>query len=139
MDIKTNSAAMDVAMFCRLNMNHKPSIPIRYSEMGTLIFIFNAEQPVRAVEISNFFGISRPSAAATVKKLVKKGYIGRVPSKQDGRSYTLFITPGGKQLIELACAEYTKTIETMRREMGDENFGQLLSLIQQANTVLKNK
>ena len=74
-----------------------------------------------------------------VKKLVKDGYIGREPSKQDGRSYTLFITHSGRQLVELAYAEYTKTVETMRREMGDENFSQLLTLIQQANTVLKNK
>ena len=137
MDFQINSAAMDVALFCKLNTIHKTNIPIPYSEMGALIFISNSQQPVRPVELSNFFGISKPSATATVKKLIERGYLARKPSQIDGRSYVLFITPHGKQLLESVCAEYTKTIEKIRREMGDEAFASLLHLIQQANSVLK--
>ncbi len=137
MDQKISAAAMDVALFCKLNTPHKAGIPIPHSEMGTLVFISHAQRPVRCVEISNFFGISRPSAAATVKKLMEKGYVGREPSREDGRSYALFLTPRGRQLLETGCAEFTRPLKKIRRGMGEEAFSSLLRLIQQANALLK--
>ncbi len=46
MDHNTNMAAMNVALFCRLNLNKKCCIPIRHSEMGVLIYANLAKEPV---------------------------------------------------------------------------------------------
>ena len=133
-----NLAAMQVALFCRLNMNRKTNIPIRCSEMGALIYIAVSEQPVSPAMISSFFGITKPSATAILKTLDKNGYIERTPSKQDKRSYTLLLTECGQQLVDEARAEYSKAIELVHKQLGDENFVQFIHLIRQANIILKN-
>jgi DNA-binding MarR family transcriptional regulator len=138
MDKDINSAAMQVALFCRLNMNRKTNIPIRYSEMGVLIYIAVSQQPVCPAMISSFLGITKPCATAALKILTKSEYIERIPSQSDGRSYTLSITPYGRKLVEEACTEYTKAIELVHQQLGDENFAQFISLLGQANHILKN-
>lgn len=133
-----NSAAMQIALFCRLNMRRKASVPIHYNEIGVLIYIAVSEQPISPAMISSFFGITKPSATAILKTLDKKEYIERTPSKSDGRSYTITITLSGRQLIEKVYTEYTKAIELMHSHLGDENFAQLIDLINRANMILKN-
>ncbi len=133
-----NMAAMQVALFCRLNMNRKTNIPIRYSEMGALIYIAVSEQPVSPAMISTFLGITKPSATAILKILDTNGYIERSPSKQDKRSYTVLLTEKGQDLADKARAEYCKAIELVHKKLGEEDFVQLISLISQANSILKN-
>ena len=86
MDHNTNMAAMNVALFCRLNLNKKCCIPIRHSEMGVLIYANLAKEPVTPVTISNQFGITKPSATAILKILKEHEYIEHCPSQVDGRS-----------------------------------------------------
>ena len=100
MDHNTNMAAMNVALFCRLNLNKKCCIPIRHSEMGVLIYANLAKEPVTPVTISNQFGITKPSATAILKILKEHEYIEHCPSQVDGRSYTITVTEKGKKLIE---------------------------------------
>ena len=137
MDHNTNMAAMNVALFCRLNLNKKCCIPIRHSEMGVLIYANLAKEPVTPVTISNQFGITKPSATAILKILKEHEYIEHCPSQVDGRSYTITVTEKGKKLIETACNEYTKSIELIRTKMGTKDFEQLLHLICKANAILK--
>lgn len=137
MDHNTNIAAMNVALFCRLNLNKKCCIPIRHSEMGVLIYANLAKEPVTPVTISNQFGITKPSATAILKILKEHEYIEHCPSQVDGRSYTITVTEKGKELIDTACNEYTKSIELIRTKMGTKDFEQLLRLICKANTILK--
>ena len=130
MDHNTNMAAMNVALFCRLNLNKKCCIPIRHSEMGVLIYANLAKEPVQ-------FGITKPSATAILKILKEHEYIEHCPSQVDGRSYTITVTEKGKKLIETACNDYTKSIELIRTKMGTKDFEQLLRLICKANAILK--
>ena len=137
MDHDTNMAAMNVALFCRLNLNKKCSIPIRHSEMGVLIYATLAKEPITPVTISNQFGISKPSATAILKILKEHKYIEHCPSQVDGRSYTITVTDKGTHLVETACNEYTKSIALLRSKMGTKDFEQLLRLICKANTILR--
>lgn len=139
MDSEISSAAMEVALFCRLNMNRKTNISIRYSELGILIYIATAKDPVCPVAISSFFGISKPSISSVVKILIKNGYAERLPSEMDRRSYTLHATPAGRQVVKRACNEYTKEIEILRGGLGQEDFGRLIRLIEAANRILKEQ
>ncbi len=137
MDHDINMAAMNIALFCRLNLNKKCAIPIRHSEMGVLIYANLAKEPVTPVTISSRFGISKPSATAILKILKEHQYIEHRPSQIDGRSYIITVTEKGRQLVETACSEYTKSIELIRAKMGNRDFTQLLELIEKANVILK--
>lgn len=125
-----------VTMFCRLQMNIKRDIPIRPSEMGALIYIYTQKEPVTPIMISQFFRVSKPSVTAMVNSLVKKDYIIKTPSSEDGRRSTLGITYKGVQLVEEAYNEYYKSMELLKKDMGEEEFKQLIQLIQKANEIL---
>lgn len=137
MDNSSNLAAINVALFCRLNLNKRCCIPIRLSEMGVLIYASIAQEPISPAAISTKFGITKPSATAILKMLKEREYIEHCPSQIDGRSYTIAVTQKGKELVETACNEYTKTIELMKTEMGNEDFEELMRLIGKANKILK--
>lgn len=139
MEINMKSAAMDVALFCRLNMNRKNMHPLRLSEMGVLLFLsLPCTGAVSPAAISSYFSISKPSAAAVLKALTENGYIDHRPSRSDGRSYTVFITDAGRHIVEDVCMEYTSAIEMVRKEMGDTDFSQMIALISRANQILKD-
>lgn len=138
MGLDISASAMDVALFCRLNANRKTSVPIRFSELGILIYIANAEEPVCNVTISDFFGVSKPTVSSTVKSLIQNGFVECIPSSVDRRSYSLKATDLGMKVADYAKTEYTHDIEALSNSMGEESFEQFISLIQKANKILKN-
>ena len=137
MDSMITSAAMDVALFCRLNRYRHRCFPVCHSELGILIFISAADQPVSPMTVSSFLEISKPRTTAAIKSLCEKGYIERIPSKQDGRSFTLSLTPKGRSVTETAYEEFSGLITELREEMGREDFSTLMDLIHRANVILK--
>lgn len=136
MERKLSESADIVGMFCRLNMNTKRELPIRTSEMGVLIFITKNNESVTPLEISNFFGISKPSVSAIIKSLVKEGYLEKRPSKTDGRSYYLYITKKGKALVNKTFNEYIKIIQLLDEKMKSEDFKEMIRLIDKANGII---
>ena len=137
MQNKMDIAAEQIAMFCRLQMYVKKELPIRSSEMGVLIYIHKQDGDVTPLMISNFFQIAKPSVTAMISELIKKGYLIKVPSITDRRSYTVSITSEGQELVQSTRYEYYKTIEVLKEKMGQENFEAFLKLIQNANEILK--
>jgi DNA-binding MarR family transcriptional regulator len=128
-----------VSRFCRLQMNIKRDIPIRPSEMGALIFIEKCEEPVTPLMISNFFGISKPSVTDMINSLIKKDYLMKTPSEKDKRSYTVFPTEKGYELIETTFKEYVKTMELLEKDMGTQEFKLFIKLLEKANKVLSGE
>lgn len=130
------ASAEIVSRFCRIQMNMKRDIPIRSSEMGALIFVEKSEEPVTPLMISNFFGISKPSVTDMVNALIKKDYLTKTPSEKDKRSYFVFATPKGHELVEAAFKEYVKAIELLKEKMGIQEFELFIQLMEKANNVL---
>lgn len=125
-----------VSRFCRLQMNMKRDIPIRPSEMGTLIYVEKSEEPVTPLMISNFFGISKPSVTDMINSLIKKKYLIKTPSDKDKRSYTVSPTQMGYELVETTFKEYVKTMELLEQKMGAQEFKLFLLLLEKANKIL---
>ncbi|WP_026478698.1 MarR family winged helix-turn-helix transcriptional regulator [Alkaliphilus transvaalensis] len=132
-------AADEMAMFCRLQMNVKKGLPISSSEMGVLIYIQKHDEAITPLMISNFFQIAKPSVTAMINELVKKGYLVKVPSATDGRSYIVSITEKGQELVASAHEEYFKTIAVLEDKMGAKDFNSLIALIQKANIILSEE
>ena len=135
MDVKLIESADIIAMFCRKQINRRRSLPIRSSEMGVLIFIRKNQEPVTPLMISKFFDISKPSVTDMVRSLASKGYLVKKKSLTDKRSYTVFLTDKGNQLLRKTASKYYKTLETLRDRMGHEAFRQMVNLLEEANTL----
>jgi len=130
-------AAEEIGMFCRLQMHIKKGLPIRSSEMGALIYVQKQKDSVTPMMISDFFQIAKPSVTTMINELVKKGYLEKIPSTKDKRSYMVSITKKGEDLVVTTHDDYFKSIDLLKKEMGKEKFDQFITLMQKANDILK--
>ena len=128
--------AETVSMFCRLNINIKKELPIRSSEMGLLILVCKSEKTVTPVMAADFFKVKKPMITAMVSSLQKHGYIEKVPSLEDKRSFSLNPTENARRLVDDTFTEYIKTMELLRQKLGTKDFNNLIKLLENANTVL---
>ena len=69
--------------------------------------------------------------------LIKQGYLLKVPSSKDKRSYHLELTEKAHALIAQTSRDYFKIIDTLENEMGENDFQKLIELINKANSILK--
>lgn len=117
-----------LSAFYRANMRQKNSFPIRSSEMGVLIYIcLNArDNGVRAVDISEYFGIRKPSVSTMVDSLKKKGYIYKTQSQGDRRNNPLFPTSKGTALANEAFEEYHQVSYKLISKLGEERCQEFL-------------
>jgi len=129
-------SAEAVSMFCRLNINTKKNLPIRSSEMGMLILIVKTEHAVTPVMVAEFFKVSKPMVASMISNLTKAGYITKVPSTEDKRSFTLIPTEKAVSIVETTYSEYLKTMQLLADKLGYEKFTSLITLLEQANEIL---
>ena len=128
--------AETVSMFCRLNINIKKDLPIRSSEMGLLILIYKSDKPVTPVMAADFFKVKKPMITTMVSNLLKHGYIEKIPSLDDKRSFSLNPTEKARQLVDDTYSEYMKTMELLRHKLGSIDFGKLIILLKKANSIL---
>ena len=126
-----------IGMFCRLKMNTKLDLPIRSSEMGVLIFVQKQQTEVTPTIISDFFKIAKPSVTSMVSTLLKKGYLDKVKSETDKRSYALSMSREGNELLDSAFKEYYRSVSELNERMGKESFEQFIKLMQRANDILE--
>ncbi len=137
-DILAKSAE-EVSMFCRLNANSRKNIPIRSSEMGLLILTVKSQTPVTPLMAADFFKVKKPMITAMVNSLCDKGYLEKITSLQDKRSFTLNPTEKARKLTNETYDEYFKAMENLRSKLGNEEFDQLIKLLSKANKVLLNE
>lgn len=125
-----------VSMFCRLNINMKKDLPVRSSEMGLLILIYKSDLPVTPVMAADFFKVKKPMITTMVSNLFKHGYIEKMPSLEDKRSYSLSPTEKTRKLVEDTFSEYLKTMEQLRHKLGAIDFAELIALLEKSNSIL---
>ena len=78
--------------------------------------------------------VSRLIDSLTGKRLVEKQF-----SREDKRSYFLKITDEGRQELESMCYYYLGPIYELQRNLGEEDFNQLMELIYKANESMIEK
>lgn len=125
-----------ISLFCRLNINTKRKLPIRSSEMGTLIYLVKTEDEKTPNAVAQFFKVTKAMATNMVTSLLAKGYIEKKQSETDRRSYFLIPTDKAVRLVEDTYMEYYKMMTVLEARMGEKRFDALISLIQTANEIL---
>ncbi len=124
-----------IGMFCRLNMNTRKNLPVRSSEMGLLILVVTSSDDVTPLYAANFFKVKKPMITSMVGSMVKGGYITKVPSLSDKRSYTIVATDKAKELVLNTREEYTKSIELLKSGLGSD-YDMLVRLLAKSNKIL---
>lgn len=130
-----------ISAFYRANMSQRNSFPIRSSEMGVLIYIClnTGEKGVRAVEISEYFGIRKSSVSTIVDSLEKLGYIEKTQSEGDRRNNPLFPTPKGMKLAGEAFEEYHGVSNILINKLGEEKCEEFINALQLTTKIMQKE
>jgi DNA-binding MarR family transcriptional regulator len=70
---------------------------MRATEYAVLSAVDELE-PVMPSDIARLTGMPRPTLTPYIERLAARGYIDRIPNPDDGRSYKLALTPGGRRV-----------------------------------------
>lgn len=125
-----------ISMFCRLNINAKRNLPVRPGEMGLLILIVKNENQITPVMAADFFKVSKPMIATMIKSLLKQGYIKKIPSKEDRRSFIISPEEKAVELVNSTYEEYIRLIELLLKGMGEKKYIKFINLMEEANEIL---
>ena len=125
-----------ISLFCRININTRRDLPVRSSEMGMLIYLVKSESAATPIKIAEFFKVTKPMITSMINSLGKKGYLIKMPSNTDKRSFALKPTEKAVQLVEQTYVEYYKNLNMLIDGMGMENYEALVKLLEMANSVL---
>lgn len=130
------------AVFSRFSQDYmalKRGWPIRPSEMGVLNILAATPGPHTSVMLAELLGVSKPMITAYLTALSQRGYIVKEQSPSDRRVYYVRLTPKALELVETTRAETHAQLDNLASAMGQEDFDQLVALLQRANQILKVK
>lgn len=134
---KYMNANIVFSKFSRNYMELKKDLPIRPSEMAVLNIITQREGKYTPLMIAELLGVSKPMIAAHIRVLLKKGYILKEESKNDGRSF--YVLPTDKAVLltdkfNLKQADYLQNIEA---SLGEAEFNKLVTMMSSVLPILE--
>lgn len=130
-------ANAEFSKFSRNYMELKKNLPIRPSEMGVLNIISEIPGPHTSVLLAELLGVSKPMIAAHINSLMEKGYITKKQSLDDKRSFYILPTEKALALVARAKQDLNKQLGQLVKELGEDHFDALVSLITKANKILQ--
>lgn len=133
---KLIKSSKQISLFCRLNLNTKQELPIRSSEMGMLIYLVKTEEEKTPNAVAKFFKVTKSMATNMTTSLLNNGYIEKIKSEADKRSFLLIPTDKAIRLVEDTYEEYFRTMSLLESKMGEQKFDEFIRLLETANKIL---
>ncbi len=125
--------------FSRTYMNLKKDLPIRPSEMGVLNIITKREGLFTPIMIAELLEVTKPMVASHISVLERKGYITKQYSKTDKRSFYIIPTNKAIKLVNDVENELNKKLIKLENELGQDNFNNLIFILENARISLESK
>ncbi len=85
---------------------------------------------ITASELASFFQVQKPTVTNILNRLIKQGYIERLQSAEDRRSFHLSLSPEGTQLLTLENQGYAAFAQNAVDRLSLAEQQQLTSLLQ---------
>lgn len=90
-------------------------------------------------ELSEILKITLPSVTLAINKLVKKGYVTKTRSEEDGRVIFVNLTDRGKKVARVHRHFYRCMVEAVVKDLSDEEFRAMVSGLVKLNKFLNEK
>lgn len=123
--------------FARSYMELKKDLPIRPSEMAVLNIVIQRDGKYTPLMIADLLGVSKPMIAAHIRVLLKKGYILKEPSEDDGRSFYVVPTEKARELADSFNNKQTEYLKAVEAKLGAAEFDELVHLLYESLPVLE--
>lgn len=123
-------AAQVIAEFCRKFNEVRAGLPIRNSEMNVLKIICTVAGPHTSVQLADALGVTKPMITTLINSMVDSGYVARVPSPEDGRSFYVMPTKKGRNLMGELQQKTDKFLLQIKSKIGEADFEMFIGLIE---------
>ncbi|HHW45828.1 MAG TPA: MarR family transcriptional regulator [Clostridiales bacterium] len=90
-------------------------------------------------ELSEILKITLPSVTLAINKLVKKGYVTKTRSEEDGRVIFVNLTDRGKKVARVHRHFHRCMVEAVVKDLSDEEFRAMVSGLVKLNKFLNEK
>jgi DNA-binding MarR family transcriptional regulator len=84
---------------------------------SNLLGHFDERHPIRASELARHMGVSRSSMSATIKRLIKLGYIASARESDDARALALRLSPAGARAMQAGSVLDTARVASMLAQL----------------------
>lgn len=132
---KTSSDKLVYLFFCvtkalkqKLDLN-SPLYQLPLSQIETLRFI-DEQQSAVMKQVADFLAITPPSATVLINRLVKLGYVHRLPDKRDRRTIHLTLTKQGSKALRQATERRYKVYKKLLGKLNPHQQKQLLTILE---------
>ena len=126
--------------FHRLSIMRQSSEAIASAgEMELLCRVALSEEPLTPLEISLMMKMKKSAVSRLLHALLEEGYLHKIPSPQDKRSFTLEITPAGRAYLDENYRIFLRPVSYLYEKMGAEEFYAFLASMEKATELLKEK
>lgn len=138
MDKYINANAV-ISKFCNSYTGLKKELPIRPSEMGVLNIIVQREGSFTPLMIAELLEVSKPMVTTHITVLENKGYVTRVYSKEDKRSFYVIPTDKARELVSETAEKMKKHLKHIEAALGEENFDDFINILLCANEAMRGE
>jgi len=115
------------------------SIPLTVAEAHMLEAIQKNGGVTTVSDLAARLSISLPTTTVAVKRLEKKGFVTKMPSSVDGRSFVISLTDLGKKVDRAHSLFHLKMVKSISREFDEAQQEALLTAIEKLNSFFKEK
>ena len=91
------------------------------------------EEGMTPIKLSKVMCVNKTIISRLIDSLSQSGYVTKKSDLKDKRSYKLCITDDGRAIVDKIFKFYLGPIYTLRKKLGDEEFYELISCIENAN------
>ena len=123
-------SAQMITEFCRKFNEVRAGLPIRNSEMNVLKIICAVAGPHTSVQLADALGVTKPMITTLINSMVDSGYVARVPSPEDGRSFYVMPTKKGRNLMGELQQKTDKFLLQIKSKIGESDFEMFIGLIE---------
>ena len=119
-----------LADFCRMYEEIGENFPTRNSEMNVMKIICSTVGPHTPVLLADMLGVSKPMVTTLINSLISQGFVAKIPSPEDGRSFYVMPTKRGRALFDKFRAERDDFLSQIKSRLGRADFDVLIDLIE---------
>jgi DNA-binding MarR family transcriptional regulator len=80
-------------------------------------------------EIAKTLKLSKPSVTAIVDKLASKGYIQKIQSDEDRRSFHVHLSAKGKNLVRMHGETHNKIVDMLQNNLDSKDLKNLVTIL----------
>ncbi len=130
--------AMSSADLFSRHLHSVVNTPLNEMQLDILFTIASTSTPFRPSELATHLNVNRPIITKNIAVLLDLGYLEKVESETDGRSFTLTITRSGTAITSGKLGEqYYANMSRLLDVLGKKKLNKLTRLLDEANKTLQ--